>query len=400
MSRRLHLVPLALLVVGVAAWGGVQAFRTARPTADPMLFDASYRERPQRDTQIAVWRTALDADPSSAIALGMLSALHLQRAREGGGWPDYLEAEALARRSLAERAQRNGATAATLIAVLSAQHRFTEAARVATALVAREPDVLEYRAILGEVAMEQGDYATAEREFTAVRPLRSSLSVAPRLARWHELKGEVAESRRILQRACDEARSRRDVSNEVKAWFALRLGEFERRAARPRRAAAAFTHGLEIEPNDPRLHAAMARLAADRQDADGVITWGERALSQQLDPEVILLLADAHAALGDADQARRLRAAFEVSVSATEGPFHRAWSIALLDRGERIEEILARAQGELRERTDVYAYDLVAWALYKSGRAAEAELMMRAALRLGTQDPLLERHRAAIASGN
>lgn len=400
MSRRLHLVPLALLVLGVAVWGGVQASRAAGPSAGPSLSDASYRERPQRDTQIAVWQTALDADPSSAIALGMLSALHLQRAREGGGWSDYLAAETLARRSLTERSHRNGATAATLIAVLSAQHRFAEAVQVATALVVREPDVLEYRAILGEVAMESGDYATAEREFAAVWPLRTSLSVAPRLARWHELKGEVAESRRILERARDEARDRRDVSIEVKAWFALRLGEFERRAERPRRAAVAFTEGLEIEPNDPRLLAAMARLAADRQDADGVITWGERALAQQLDPEMILLLADAHAMLGDIDQARRLRSAFDVAVSATEGPFHRTWSLALLDRGERVEEVLARAQAELRDRTDIYAYDLVAWALYKSGRTAEAERMMRAALQLGTQDPLLERHRAAITAGN
>ena len=372
MIRRLHLVPIAALVLGAAGWGGVQASRGGDGLRSASLAGASYRERPQRDTQIHVWRTALAADTSSALVLGMLSALHHQRAREGGGWSDYLAAEALARRSLSNRERRNGSTAATLVAVLAAQHRFTEAQQVARALVEREPDVLEYRAILGEVAMECGDYTTADREFAAVRRLRRGLSVAPRLARWHELRGEVVESRRLLERARADAWERRDLTVEVKAWFALRLGEFERRAQHPRRAAKAFRLGLEIEPNDPRILAAMARLAADQHEP---------------------------AALGDQDQARRLRSAFDVAVSANEGPFHRAWSLALLDRGERVDELLARAERELRDRKDVYAYDLMAWALFKSGRVAEAVPMMREALRLGTRDPLLERHRAAIASG-
>lgn len=396
MIRRLHLVPLIALGVGVLAWGGVQASGRAGAAGLPELGAAPYRERPQRDTQIAVWNTALRADSTSALVLGMLSALHLQRAREGGGWSDYRTAETLARRSLAHREHRNGATAATLVAVLAAQHRFQEAEVIATGLVAREPDVLEYRAILGEVAMERGDYDVAEREFAAVWPIRRSLSVAPRLARWHELRGEESEARRMLQRAREDAWARRDLTSEVKAWFALRLGEFERRAAHPTRAESAFRLGLEQEPNDPRLLVAMARLAADRRDPDAVIRWSERALGVQLDPEVVLLLADAYGALGDADQARRLRSAFDVAVSSMEGPFHRAWSLALLDRGEQVALVLARAEAELRERNDIYAYDLVAWALFKAGRRAEAVPMMRQALRLGTHDPLLERHRAEI----
>jgi len=396
MIRRLHLVPLTMLVVGVATWGGVQASRTAGAAELPELGAAAFRERPQRDTQIAVWNEALRADSSSALVLGMLSALHLQRAREGGGWSDYLTAESLARRSLAHRVHRNGATAATLVAVLAAQHRFAEAEEVAAALVAREPEVLEYHAILGEMAMERGDYVTAERAFAAVWPQRRNLSVAPRLARWHELRGEESEARRILERARSDAWERREITAEAKAWFALRLGEFERRAAKPNRAEAAFRLGLSLEPNDPRLLTAMARLAADRGDPHGVLDWGERALAMQLDPEVVLLLVDAHAALGDADQAERLRAAFVVAVSATEGPYHRAWSLALLDRGEQVEVELARALADLEVRQDIYAYDLAAWALLKAGRRDEAAPMMRKALALGTRDPLLARHRQEI----
>jgi hypothetical protein len=49
----------------------------------------------------------------------------------------------------------------------------------------------------------------------------------------------------------------------------------------------------------------------------------------------------------------------------------------------------------LETRRDVYGYDLFAWALYKSGRTAEARRVMSQALAWGTEDPEL-RARARI----
>lgn len=394
MSWRLHLVLVAAALLGAGIWGGVRAARAPESDAAPRA--GATDDRLDRDVQIRVWGTALEADPGSALVLGQLAALHLQRSRETGAWNDLLRAESYARVSLAKRTQRNGATAATLVAALVAQHRFREAAAVATALVAREPDVLEYRAMLAEVAMERGDYVVAEREFGKVWPLRSHLSVAPRLARWRELTGDQASARHLLEGARDEAWERRDLPREVKAWFALRLGEFERRSGRPRRAELALRGGLALAPDDPRLLLAMARLHADARDPDGAIAWGERAIGERLDPEVLLLLADAYAAKGDAGPASRARTAFDAAVSAVEGPFHRQWSLALLDRGEQVPVLLERARAELTERQDIHAYDLLAWALFKSGRIDDAAIAIDSALRLGTRDPQLEAHAAAI----
>lgn len=400
MTGRLHLFPFVVVGVAAALWGGMQAFGASLPDAG-LPHDAlapAFAERAQRDTQITVWTRALAADTASAIALGQLAGLHLQRSREGGGWEDILAAEAFARRSLASRAARNGATAATLVSALVAQHRFAEAQVAAAALVEREPDVPPYRAMLAEVAMERGDYARAAVEFAAVRPSREHLSVAPRVARWHELRGEVAESRRLLERAVETALADPQRAVETKAWFTLRLAEFERRAERPNRAERSLRRGLALAPNDPRLLAAMTRLSASRGDEDGVLDWGERALAAELDPELILLVADAHAARGDEGQARRMRAAFSVAATARAGPFHRAWSLALLDRDTRVDEILERAEAELVERHDIYAYDLAAWANFKAGRVARARVLMAQALQLGTADPQLAAHQRAIAS--
>lgn len=120
----------------------------------------------------------------------------------------------------------------------------------------------------------------------------------------------------------------------------------------------------------------------------------------QLDPATLGLVGDAYGALGDTAKSTEYFHTLEVAVSAQPGPFHRAWSVYLLDHNLRVAEVLQKAQDELVERKDIYGYDLVAWALHKSGRDAEATTMMREALKLHTPDPLLRRHAEAIAKAS
>jgi tetratricopeptide (TPR) repeat protein len=225
---------------------------------------------------------------------------------------------------------------------------------------------------------------------------RSTLTIGARLARWLEINDHVPEARRLLTAARDDALARRDVASETKAWFALRIGDLELRAGRLNAAEDAFESGLAIEPNDPRLLSAMARLANARGKYDEVVEWGERAIGLQLDPATLGLVGDAYAALGNRTKADEYLKTLEVAVSMQPGAYHRAWSLYLLDHGMKVGEVLQKAQDELRDRKDVYGYDIVAWALEMSGRHAEAQAAMRQALRLNTPDPLLTRHANVI----
>ncbi|MBC7563020.1 MAG: hypothetical protein H7305_08895 [Gemmatimonadaceae bacterium] len=391
---RVGAAALVLALGGLAFTRATRASAVAAPAA--AAHRGGYTDRAERDVQIAVWNTALVADPASALVLGQLAALHLQRGREGGTFDEYVEAERLARRSLARRTNRNSGTAATLISALLAQHRFTDARMVAVDLVAREPDVPEYRAALAEVAMELGDDVAADTLFRSVWASRGTLTIAARLARWLEINDHVPEARTLLMSAQADAMQRRDVAMETKAWFALRVGDLELRRGHLRAAEAAYTKGLVLEPDDPRLFAAMARLARERQRYDDVIRWGERAIGMQLDPATLGMVGDAYAMQGNAEKADEYFRTLEVAVSMQPGAYHRAWSLYLLDHGLRVNEVLRRAQDELRVRKDVYGYDVVAWALLKAGRGDEARAAMRAALRLKTPDPLLLRHARAM----
>lgn len=360
------------------------------PNADVMS------ELDQRDTQIRVWKIALAQDSKSAIALGQLAALYLQRARETGDDNNYIEAEQYARRSLGLRRNRNGPTFVTLAATLVAEHRFAEAESVATDVVALYPEIPQYRAQLGEIQMELGHYAAARQSFDSLYTVRTHLSIAPRLARWQELNGNVAGARKLLADALANAKARRELPTEQLAWFHLRLGDLEMRNGRMRRARSLLEAGLAVEPNDYRLLDAMARLEAVEGNPKKAIEYGERGIAIKLDPATLGLLGDSYRALGDKARANEYFKTMEVAVSGQPGAYHRAWSLFLLDHDLRVAEVLTNVQKELESRKDIYGYDLLAWALHKQHRDAEARLAMNQARRLGTRDAMLFYHEGMI----
>lgn len=400
MRYRKTVITMAVLLAAGAAGSRIVASRAAAAVPHAMVMTATEQLR-QRDLQIKAWSEALKADPESAISLAQLAGLYLQRGRESGNYENYSQAEALARRSLKLRTQRNGMTYVTLSSALLAQHKFAEARMVAHDIVELYPETPEYRALLGETALELGDYAAARKAFNGVLANRTHLSIAPRLARWSELNGRVNEARELLEGAMMEARTR-NLPPEQMAWFHLRVAELELHAGNMRAARSAIDAGLALVPEDFRLLGAMARLKSAEGDNDGAIEYGERSIPERMDPVTLGLLSDAYAASGDQSKAEDYSASMQLVVTGQPGPYHRAWSVFLLDHDRDIPEVLAKAQEEIAMRRDIYGYDILGWALYKSHRNGEAADAARAALQLNTPDATLWFHAGMIerAVGN
>ena len=353
-------------------------------------------ESAERDVQISVWKKALAADSESAIALGQLAGLYMQRGRETGDEASYSEAEQLAQRSVRMRSSRNGAAFATLASSMLAQHKFIEADSIVTLLVALEPDVPQYRALQGEIKLEIGDYEAARVAFERAHLQRSHLSIAPRFARWLDISGHSIAAREVMRRALAEAEKRRDLPREQLAWFYLRVGDMDQRTGRLRVARSFYDQGLAAHPGDHRLLAAMARIEAAEARPRKAIDYGERAMAVKLDPATLGVIGDAYAAIGDSAQSEDYFKTMEVAVAGQPGAYHRAWSLFLLDHDRRVSEVLANVISELETRKDIYGYDLLAWALHKSGRDAEARGAMNHALRMKTEDAMLFFHAGVI----
>lgn len=396
MKQRRYL--LAAVIGALALAGGaaarivaaddVRASRAAsvRPVVDPADLDRRISFVEARSRQ----------DPFSATDRGWLAQLLLQRARETGSAEDVVAAEAAARESLRLRGVSNPAGHALLAAALVEQHRFAEALEAARTLVALEPENAPFRAMLGEIQMELGDYAAAAKTFGSLAPSRGDLDVAPRLARWAEIEGRTAEARALLHAARDRVVLRTDLQPEVVAWFHLRVGDFELRHGELGAAEEALRAGLEVFPEDRRLLAAMARLEGARENWAEAIGFGERAVAAAAEPGTLALLADLYAASGDAERAAEYARVVEVSLAGSAGAYHRAEGLFLLDHGRLVPQVLAQARADLRTRRDVYGHDLLAWALHRAGRHAEAREAMAPALSRGMRDPVLLYHAGMI----
>lgn len=369
---------------------------TAARGEDPAAPLASLAGTEARAADIALFERRAAEDPWSAADRARLASLYLQRGREGGGLEDFRRAEAAARASLELRTERNARTRLLLASALLAQHRFADARVEAEHAAADEPDSPSVRALLGEIEMELGDYDAAAETLRALRPHRTNLAVAPRLARWAEIRGEPHSARRILEDARHAARARPDLPREQVAWFDLRLGDLALRQGHVRAAERAFLDGLTVEPNDPRLHAARARVAAARGEWLRVLRTVER-LGSTADVATLALAGDACLRMRDPHGAERWFAAADRVAAENAEPFQRQWTQFRLDHRRGVHELVPLLRAEAAARPDVLGLDLLAWALFLDGDAHTARTAIDRALRLGTRDATLHYHAGRIA---
>src|SRR2546422_2627654 len=354
------------VVTAAAAAGATTALRAAGNATRGGAAARVRAEAAGRDADIAFYVRRVAADPIGAADRSRLAGLYLQRARETADFGDYRRAERLARRSLELRVAHNENTYVMLASALLAQHRFVEAHAAGRALNARAPGVPGHQALLGEIALELGRYREARPLFDSLWPARHELAVAPRQARWAELTGGTDLARRLLAGALAEAQTRRDLPPEQLAWFHLRVGDLALRTGRLAEAEFAFRQGLVVFPGDYRLLAGLARLEAARGHWRRAIDYGGSAAALRPAPAPLGLVSDAYAALGDSTAAAEYARAMEIAVLGQPGQWHRASRLYLLDHDRRVPEVLARVQGDIRTRRDVYGFDLLAWALHKA----------------------------------
>jgi tetratricopeptide (TPR) repeat protein len=385
---------LSVLTTAAGILGTVSGVRSSEGAAAE--FRAVAAEARIRDQDIDFFRARVQRDPRSAADYARLAGLHLQRARQTADNGDLIRAEENARHSLRLRTGRNPASFGVLASSLLAQHRFDEALAVAQQLVAADSTSIGARGLLAETEYELGRYPQAARTLGRLATYRTDPSAAPRLARWAELHGRPEEARRLLRAARDEASRRHGVPKEQLAWYHLRLGDLALRYGHLDEATAELRAGLSISPEDYRLLGTLARVGSARRRWHEAIDYGERAIRQALDPATLGVVGEAYAAIGDSAKAEEYYHTMETAVLHQPGPFHRAWSLFLLDHDRDVPRVLAKVEEEIRTRHDVYGYDLLGWALHLSGRDLEAREAMGYALALGTRDAMLFYHAGMI----
>jgi len=145
--------------------------------------------------------------------------------------------------------------------------------------------------------------------------------------------------------------------------------------------------------------AGLARVLAARGDQEGAIALYRRVVQRFPVPEYVVALGDVYRAAGRPDEAARqydLVDAINRLYQANGVNTDLEMALFFADHNLRLDEALRQAQAEYQRRPSVQAADVLAWALYKSGRYQDALKYSREALRLGSQDPLMLFHAGMI----
>ena len=372
------------IAVLVAALGGLAPaeLRAESATTDQAIARASW---------------LLRRNPRDAVAYHRLGDAYIRKWRETGDVGSLERAEDALRRALAIAPELGGASR-RLAYALYLRHEFTEAMPHAERAIALDPGDADAYGILGDARLEIGDYAQAEDAYRRMLELRADLASLSRRAGLESLRGDPAAAIADLERAIAEGRTGRRPPESI-AWAQWQLGAEHWALGNVEAAEAAHLAALETFPGYYRAAAGLAQVrVAQARDADAIELY-LRALRTVPLPEHAAALGDLYTKLGRHDEARKQYDLVEYIGRLdriNQALYNRELAYFYADHDVNPAAALALAEREQQARRDIYADDLLAWALYRNGRARDAVEPMRRALRLGTRDAKLFFHAGMI----
>jgi len=354
------------------------------------------RSRAPLSDVVEMFRTRTEANPADHISRTTLAALLMEQARATADLDMYAEAEAmiddaieLAPGSVDARLVKAGAA--------SARHDFSAALTRAQAVLADDPGNAAALAAVGDAQLELGRYAAARNTYDALSVADRSATTVSRLARLAFLTGDVAGSIELSTEALERA-SVLALRPAEGAFYWFQLGFFLNEAGDVEGAGQALDRALELDPAHPGSSELLARVRTSQGRLDDAIAIYRSLLigggAADLRGELATLLDLTGAAAG-ADE--EIRAGLDLAgVTIGKYPAERRHLAGFLVAHDPVTA-LELAEADIATRQDVYAHDMLAWALLANGRAEEAHDAIQDALAVGTRDADLFFHGGVIA---
>jgi tetratricopeptide (TPR) repeat protein len=345
------------------------------------------------DASIAALQDRLRSIPDDWRALASLGIAYVAQARVTADPSWYPRAEDALLESLRLRGNDNVDARLGLGVLELARHDFEAALASGREAASLDPHDADAYGVIGDALVELGRYDEAFEAFQTMVDTRPDLASYARASYARELLGDVPGAVSAMELAFEAAGTPSDA-----AWVAHRLGELEFARGRVEAAARWYERGLELEPGYAPNAAGLANVAWARGDVDGAIDRYRDVVARYPSVEYAAALGDLYASRGEAGLADEQYAVVEATraLAATEG-VNVDLEVAVFDadHGDAAAALRAADQ-EWARRESVHVADAYAWALYASGRYADAADMADLALALGTRNATFLFHAGMI----
>ncbi|MER6565796.1 hypothetical protein ABT288_06310 [Streptomyces sp. NPDC001093] len=347
------------------------------------------------DASIAALQAHLRTQPKDSGSWATLGLAYVEQARTKGDPARYPQAERALSRSLA-LAPDNDQALAGRAALAAARHDFKDALAYADRALRQNP--YSERALSSRIdgLVELGRYAEAWKAAETADTRKPGVPVFTRYAYVHELRGDVATARRVLEQALAGATSPGDI-----AYVAAQLGQLAWNQGDYRTALAYYARALAADDTYLPALEGRARAQAASGDRAAAIKGMETVVSRYPLPGPLVELGElyeARGAAGDQARARRQYALVDAWIALAKANGVNAdldTALAAADHGDKAAALRA-ARAEWARRHTVHTADALAWALHVNGRDAEALPYARQATATGYRNAAFLYHRGVI----
>lgn len=280
----------------------------------------------------------------------------------------------------------NAGAFAGLAWAMGASHRFDESVKAARQALQIDAQCAEAYGLIGDAAVEAGDYDEAEENYSRMLELRPGLASFSRVGHLVFLQGNPSAAMSWLRRAIHSG----GEQPEHVAWCVAELANILCKQGAPQLALKELREIRLRLPDNPALLAAEGRARAAAGEDERAIAILELAVARHPQHETLALLHDLYLAAGRAADARRVcteietlhRRLEEAFVFGGEGQLARFYA----DRGENLATAVVLAEREYSHHKTVASADTLAWAYFRAGRLADTRRLVNWLLKRDVTD--------------
>ncbi|MCI0655526.1 MAG: tetratricopeptide repeat protein [Acidobacteria bacterium] len=345
--------------------------------------------------QISAARAALQRQPSSVKDLNSLAVGLTRRARETGDAAYYQEAtKALEEAHRLDPGNRQTLRISAWVAM--GRHEFARAYTLARRFRRTYPEDSWNLSVMGDALMELGRYAEAEKTLQKLVDLRPGPSAYSRVAYLRETRGDLDGATEMMQMALSATDPR---ESEDRAWLMVQIAHLQELSGNLAGSEASYRAALEAFSGYHYALAGLSELMLRMGHAEEAATLASRAIEAAPHAERYLALADALRASDREQEALEAEGTFEqLALKNVESPDNENHDLVLfyLQRRPDPGKALSIARLEASRRKDIHTLDRLALVLEATGEKRQAKHLIRQILKIGTRDPLIVSHAAAM----
>ena len=347
------------------------------------------------DQQIALYQKQTAAQPSNPHLQNLLASAYIQKVRESTDFT-YLDRASKIVDGVLSADAGNYEAMRLRSEIEMERHHFAQVREYSEELTKIAPDDTWNWGTLGDSLMELGEYDRAGKAYEKMVALNPNQASYNRLAYHRFVTGNATEAIALMALAAEAA----SWAPENTAWCLVELGNMYFKIGQLEPAGQAYTKALALLDGYHSANAGLGRVEAAQGKTLAAIAHYKRAQASVPLPDYAAALYALYLQSGKPEEARKQLGLIDVVDRlgrATGEKTNRNLALIYTDRGEHLDRALELIREELKVRQDVYTYDALAWALYKSKQYPEAQQAMDRALKMDTPEPGFYYHAGMIA---